>query len=112
MVLIMAAPKTHVVPVVPRKGYKRKVPTHYHTNRPPRKYWWLHENQITKHIQKKRTRKKRECPDAEGTAQAIDNIHFKIIFWIYPKDRIPKSPSTIPFYSNHNRKMVEFLTKI
>ena len=31
-------PKTHTVAVVPRKGYKRKVPVDYHTNRPPRKY--------------------------------------------------------------------------
>jgi len=38
-VLIMAVkPKAHMVAVAPRKGYKRKVPVDYHTNRPPRKY--------------------------------------------------------------------------
>ena len=33
-----AKPKAHVVKVEPGKGYKRKVPVRYHTNRPPRKY--------------------------------------------------------------------------
>lgn len=32
------AVKKHVVPVVPKKGYKRKVPEHYNTRRAPRKY--------------------------------------------------------------------------